>query len=118
MKKGILWLVFQLIIIFSFAQTKSYCYSLSSGELYKLNLYESSEASSKAVYNLYDKNGYLLKSLKGTYSILDEGVYSPARKIIADFNGYQVKWLILYNTEGEAQSIQDEIKNTIWDKCY
>ncbi len=97
---------------------KSYCYTLNNGSKYRLNLFESSDSQSKAVYNFYNENGVLIKSMTGTYNITDEGVYSPVRKIVANFSGNKVKWLILYDTEGKAQSIQDEIKNTIWDKCY
>lgn len=116
--KQLLFLIFAMIsFMFSFSQSKSYCYKLSSGELYKINLFESDEKYSKIDYNYYDFNGDLTKSLHGFYNIIDEGVYSQARKIIANFSGSIVKWLILYDISGKAQNIQDEINNTIWDKC-
>ena len=118
MKLGFFIIIFNIILSVTHAQTKTYCYTLKDGTVYKLNVFESNDTESKVVYNLYSKDGYLLKTLKGSYIIIDEGVYSTARKIVADFNGSQLKWLIIYDNNGQAQSLQDEVKRTIWDKCY
>lgn len=112
-----------LIIFLSFFYLKSftqkkYCYTTANGRIYKLNLFESDDASSNVIYDFYESDGSLIKRLEGKYSIVDEGVYSTLRKIVAEFEGNIVKWLILYDGNGNASRIQDELKSTIWDRCY
>jgi hypothetical protein len=85
-----------------------------------MSLYD--DESGKAVYQLFDKNGNLQKTMQGEWIMRDEGIYGgPAYKIIISWTGLNtgmpdLKFIAQINLLGDLQGIIDN-RNNIWNAC-
>jgi len=47
----------------------------------------------------------------------DEGIYGQGYKVVANINGNTIKWLVIHNSNGEAQELRDESAGRLWSPC-
>ena len=119
MKIHLLLSIFALLLVFkSNAQTKKYCYSLTSGK-YVLSLYD--DGSKKVSYDLYSPSGTLQKTMQGTWILRDEGVYGPSYVLTISWTGPNANLQNLkYNVQNDGYgNLQALIDGTgrIWNSC-
>ena len=118
-KKNLLLATFCLFFtVFSFGQTKKYCYTLSSGK-YVLTLYD--DGSKKVSYDLYSLSGVLQKTVQGIWMIRDEGVYGPSYFLTISWTGVNsnlqdLKYVVQYDGNGNLQALIDGTGRT-WNSC-
>ena len=119
MKKNIIICTFFLLVShLGVAQVKKYCYPTISGK-YVMSLYE--DGTKNIVYQLFDNNGTLQKTIQGTWSMRDEGIYGPVYKIIISWTGVNLgmqdlKFIAQLDGYGNLQAIIDA-QNRTWNFC-
>jgi hypothetical protein len=119
MKKAVLLSVFLVLFIFDGkSQIKNFCYTLSNGK-YVLALYD--DGTKKVSYDLYSNSGTLQKTVKGTWTLRDEGVYGPSYVLTVAWTGVnaglpELKFNVVYDGYGNMQSLTDVTGRT-WNNC-
>lgn len=114
MKKILIILTILFASINSYSQVLTYCAYDSYKSKYELSL---TQGEGALTYKKYSSDGNLIQTLYGTFEVRDEGVYGPARKVVASINGSTVKWLIILNGSGEIQELRDESAGRVWSPC-
>lgn len=100
-------------------QVKKYCYQTSLGK-YVITLHD--DGSKIALYQLYDNaSGALKKTMKGTWTLRDEGIYGPAPTITIIWTGANegmtnLKFTAQYDGYGKLQGLID-FQNRTWIGC-
>ncbi len=110
--------IFLLSVQISFGQVKKYCYSTYSGK-YVMSLYD--DGTKKAVYQLFNSNGTIQKTMQGEWILRDEGIYGTAYMITITWSGVnaglqELKFVAQYDGFGNLQGIIDS-QSRIWDSC-
>jgi YD repeat-containing protein len=120
MKKNFVIVVFLLFTYIGLtARNVKYCSESYKGK-YEISLID--DGTFKASFNLYENTtGRLLKSLKGKWTIRDEGVYGTVYRLTFEFTGVDsnlpsMKFTCQYDGYGQLQAIIDSQDRT-WDKC-
>ncbi len=80
------------------------------------------DGSKKVSYQLFDKSGGLQKTMQGTWTMRDEGLYGPAYKITISWTGVnsgmqELKFLAQFDGGGNLQAIIDS-QNRTWNSCW
>jgi len=91
------------------------------GNIYEL-LLKDDGTSHKVYYKLYDSNGKLQKTVQGTWSFRDEGVYGPAYFLTLTWSGANIgmpnlRFFCQIDGYGQIQAIIDS-QNRTWNKCF
>ena len=99
-------------------QIKKYCYSTYSGQ-YAMSLFN--DGSGKALYQLYNTIGGLVKTMQGEWSMRDEGAYGPAYMITISWTGVNqgmqdLKFVAQFDGNGLLQGIIDS-ESRVWNFC-
>ena len=107
-----------LSVEFVNAQIKKYCYTTISGK-YLVSLND--DETKKVIYQLFDNSGILKKTMQGTWSMRDEGLYGPAYKITVAWTGInsgmqELKFVAQFDGNGNLQAIIDS-QNRTWNSC-
>ena len=110
--------LFFLTTQFGFGQIKKYCYSTYSGK-YVMSLYD--DGSKKAVYQLFNTDGNLGKTMQGEWMMREEGLYGTAYMITITWSGLnagmqELKFVAQFDGNGKLQGIIDG-QSRIWDSC-
>lgn len=119
MKKNIIICTFFLLVShLGVAQVKKYCYPTISGK-YVMSLYE--DGTKNVVYQLFDNVGILQKTMQGTWSMRDEGIYGTVYKITMTWTGVNLgmqdlKFIAQLDGYGNLQAIIDA-QNRTWNFC-
>jgi hypothetical protein len=113
----------RMISVHSFALSenlqKKFCYQTYLGK-YVITLHD--DGSKIALYQLYDiQSGALKKTMKGTWTLRDEGIYGPAPTITLTWTGVNqgmvdLKFTAQYDGYGKLQGLID-LQNRIWSSC-
>lgn len=107
-----------LLVSIANCQIKKYCYTTYSGE-YAMSLFN--DGSGKALYQLYNSSGGLVKTMQGEWSMRDEGLYGPAYVITINWTGVNegmqgLKFIAQFDGYGLLQGIIDS-ESRVWDNC-
>lgn len=109
---------FLLSIHTSYGQTQKYCYSTYAGK-YVMSLYD--DGTKKAVYQLFNSDGSVQKTMQGEWMLRDEGIYGTAYMLTISWTGVnsgmqELKFVAQYDGYGNLQGIIDSQSRT-WDAC-
>ena len=90
----------------SFGQsTNSFCAFNQNGEKYELNLVD---GTGSLTFVQYNRSGVIVKTVSGTWSMRDEGVYGPFERLTVNIPVGQMKFLVVRTSRGAIQELQDE----------
>ena len=97
---------------------RKYCHS-KYNEKYEITMTENN--NSTVTYKVYDILGSLKKTIQGTWTKINEGVYGPVDVITIKFTGINsglpnMKFACQYDGKGSLQGIIDS-QNNIWNYC-
>jgi hypothetical protein len=93
-------------LLTSFGQSvNSFCAFNQNGEKYELNLVD---GTGSLTFVQYNRSGVILKSVSGTWSMRDEGVYGPFERLTVNIPVGQMKFLVVRTSRGAIQELQDE----------
>jgi hypothetical protein len=93
-------------LLTSFGQsTNSFCAFNQNGEKYELNLVD---GTGSLTFVQYNRSGVIVKTVSGTWSIRNEGVYGPFERLTVNIPVGQMKFLVVRTSRGAIQELQDE----------
>ena len=93
-------------LLTSFGQsTNSFCAFNQNGEKYELNLVD---GTGSLTFVQYNRSGVIVKTVSGTWSMRDEGVYGPFERLTVNIPVGQMKFLVVRTSRGAIQELQDE----------
>jgi hypothetical protein len=93
-------------LLTSFGQSvNSFCAFNQNGEKYELNLVD---GTGSLTFVQYNRSGVIVKTVSGTWSMRDEGVYGPFERLTINIPVGQMKFLVVRTSRGAIQELQDE----------
>jgi len=93
-------------LLTSFGQSiNSFCAFNQNGEKYELNLVD---GTGSLTFVQYNRSGVIVKTVSGTWSMRDEGVYGPFERLTVNIPVGQMKFLVVRTSRGAIQELQDE----------
>jgi hypothetical protein len=118
MQKGLYFIIFLLISTGCWAQGYKFCYRTYSNQ-YEIKINQDSKRT--AYFNLYDREGNLVKTTNGTWELQDLGLYGSATYLVYKFGGANssmpdMKLLLIRDGYGKPQELRDSEDRT-WDLC-
>ncbi len=93
-------------LLTSFGQSvNSFCAFNQNGEKYELNLVD---GTGSLTFVQYNRSGVIVKTVSGTWSMRDEGVYGPFERLTVNIPVGQMKFLVVRTSRGAIQELRDE----------